>query len=984
VGLEGAILAGLMLSCGLAYAATPIAIRIAGRLEFYDRPGGYKGHGRLTPYLGGSAVMVGFLLAVVPLAGGFERSLPIVGGIVLMWAVGTLDDRRHVAWFVRLALEAALAAMLFAFDLGWHLGAGAGLDFVATLVWVAAVVNALNLFDNMDGQAATMAFVISGALAVLGAIEGDRWLAVTAAALCGASLGFLPHNLARPARIFLGDGGSMPIGFALAALVMAGAGSAAPAWQALAIGLLLVGVPALDSALVTISRRRRGIPLLTGGRDHLTHRARRRLRNAQAVAVALGSAQALLAALALAASRGNPVVIVSAVAVFLAAAGVLIAILDAPHRRADDRDDAPQIVAVAPVAADDDGPRPLALEALLLVPLGILFGLSPLAEGYYGRAAWAPAGLVLIVLLVGAAIMMPPLLRPRAWLALVAMSLLGVLSLASALWADSVAQAFVEGGRFVVYAVLMALLLVLVRGTAQAVWLISGFALAAWALAAVVMADLVSGGGADLFLGPRLNEPLGYVNAQGSFFALALWPAIALAERRRAAVAGVGAAIGVVLIALALLTVSRGVAAAVLASILVVVLAVPGRLRRVWLLLALGAATAALAGPAHDVYASGVGRASVDPDLLADVAVRALVAAAVVGVVWGLLTALAERPLARALRTPAIAVLAAGALAVAAVGVANSGTIGGGVERQWDAFVTLGAAEGGEATGSRLVSGAGNRYDYWRIALDAWQRDPAGGVGAGGYHVVYLRERSTPEDVRQPHSLVLQLLAETGLAGAVLLIALVAAVGAGLRRSARRARAGGAERTVTVAAAGLFAVWLAHASVDWMHLLPGLTGAALAGAVILLRRAPGEGDRPPGYRPSLVVGVAVALTLAGILLGREVVAQRLRAEAIRDLAADPARALRQADRALRLDAEALPAYYTRAAALARFGRAEQARAALVEATRREPENFLTYALLGDLAVRMGDGAEAERRYAQALARNPLEPSLRRQLEELAS
>ena len=142
---------------------------------------------------------------------------------------------------------------------------------------------------------------------MLGLVQSDVWLVATGAALCGACLGFLPHNLSRPsARIFLGDGGSMPIGFAIAALVMIGASSAAAEWQALVMGLLLVGVPALDTCLVVVSRRRRGISILTGGRDHLTHRTHARLRTVRASVAALGAGQALLAALALVAVQGGP------------------------------------------------------------------------------------------------------------------------------------------------------------------------------------------------------------------------------------------------------------------------------------------------------------------------------------------------------------------------------------------------------------------------------------------------------------------------------------------------------------------------------------------------------------------------------------------------------------------------------------------------------------------------------------------------------
>src|SRR4029078_5046259 len=97
---------------------------------------------------------------------------------------------------------------LWAMGLGWSLGLGDGFDAVASAFWIVAVVNAFNLFDNMDGAASSMAAVVAAGLAVLGVAEGDPWLAVTAAALCGASARFLPHKpFGSPARVFFGDGG---------------------------------------------------------------------------------------------------------------------------------------------------------------------------------------------------------------------------------------------------------------------------------------------------------------------------------------------------------------------------------------------------------------------------------------------------------------------------------------------------------------------------------------------------------------------------------------------------------------------------------------------------------------------------------------------------------------------------------------------------------------------------------------------------------
>jgi tetratricopeptide (TPR) repeat protein len=164
-----------------------------------------------------------------------------------------------------------------------------------------------------------------------------------------------------------------------------------------------------------------------------------------------------------------------------------------------------------------------------------------------------------------------------------------------------------------------------------------------------------------------------------------------------------------------------------------------------------------------------------------------------------------------------------------------------------------------------------------------------------------------------------------------------------------------------------------HTSVDWIHLLPGVTGIALACGVCLVRA--GEEPMTPGRSWVAAAGIALLVTLPAVSLSRQGLTERFLGQARSALAADPAAALRDADRALRLDAEAVGAYYTKAAALARFNEAGAARAALLEAARREPGDFVTWALLGDLAVRAGNVAEAKRLYGRALRLNPRDPSL---------
>jgi tetratricopeptide (TPR) repeat protein len=123
--------------------------------------------------------------------------------------------------------------------------------------------------------------------------------------------------------------------------------------------------------------------------------------------------------------------------------------------------------------------------------------------------------------------------------------------------------------------------------------------------------------------------------------------------------------------------------------------------------------------------------------------------------------------------------------------------------------------------------------------------------------------------------------------------------------------------------------------------------------------------------------VAAGLVVAGVSLSRQGLAEHFRHDARAALASDPAEALRDADRSLRLDPEAVQSYYIKAAAFARFNEAAAARAALEEAARREPGRFVTWALLGDLAVRTGDLELARTRYQRAHSLNPLDPTLRR-------
>jgi cytochrome c-type biogenesis protein CcmH/NrfG len=168
-----------------------------------------------------------------------------------------------------------------------------------------------------------------------------------------------------------------------------------------------------------------------------------------------------------------------------------------------------------------------------------------------------------------------------------------------------------------------------------------------------------------------------------------------------------------------------------------------------------------------------------------------------------------------------------------------------------------------------------------------------------------------------------------------------------------------------------------HTSVDWLHLIPGVTAMALVAGAVLVRPVsePPPGRSRPTVRLVLVGGTALLLTVTCVLLARQGLTEHYVSRAQAALPNDPARALTEADRALRIDPDRLDAYYVKSAALARFDRGPAAVAALREAARRVPSDFVTWALLGDLATRMGDRRAARRHYERALALNPRDPTL---------
>jgi UDP-GlcNAc:undecaprenyl-phosphate GlcNAc-1-phosphate transferase len=259
----------------LAVTATPVARRVALRTGFVDQPSARKLHGTPIPLLGGLAIYAAVAGALLLYSDRHEITEVI--GILLgatwvsMW--GLWDDRNGLRATIKLLAQVAAAAILI--EVGVHTRLPMipdWADVVLTVLWVVGITNAFNLLDNMDGLSSGIGAVAAGYFLLLAALSGQYLVGAFAAALLGACLGFVYYNF-NPARIFMGDSGSLFLGFMMAALGIKMRFPTNVTWVTWMVPVLVLGVPIFDTTLVVVSRLRRGLnPLTTPGKDHLSHR----------------------------------------------------------------------------------------------------------------------------------------------------------------------------------------------------------------------------------------------------------------------------------------------------------------------------------------------------------------------------------------------------------------------------------------------------------------------------------------------------------------------------------------------------------------------------------------------------------------------------------------------------------------------------------------------------------------------------------------
>ncbi len=232
-----------------------------------------------VPRLGGLAIMLGFGAGAAILAiGGIidsQRAAGFLAGAAIMGAVGVWDDLRGLKPLNKLIGQIMATSVLLVSGTSVEIIDITPLAAILTFVWVIAITNAVNLLDNMDGLAGGVGVIAVGLLGVHAAIAGINEVVGIAAIVVAALFGFLPFNLKLKgkATLYMGDGGSQFLGFALAWLALAASWNhASSIIAAIAVPVLVLAIPILDTALVSVVRMIEGRPIYEGGRDHTSHR----------------------------------------------------------------------------------------------------------------------------------------------------------------------------------------------------------------------------------------------------------------------------------------------------------------------------------------------------------------------------------------------------------------------------------------------------------------------------------------------------------------------------------------------------------------------------------------------------------------------------------------------------------------------------------------------------------------------------------------
>lgn len=269
-----------LVALAVTFVLTPVVKNFAIRIGAVDKPDARKVHHGLIPRLGGLAIYTGFMVSVIATIGFTYEMVGIMVGATFLIAVGIADDVYSLPPKVKLLgqiIAAAIPVVIFNINIEWIDVPRLGIIYLPeiislplTIFWIIGFVNTVNLIDGLDGLAAGIATIASIAIALL-AFQMGQWVAAAAmVAMTGACLAFLQYNF-NPAKIFMGDTGSMFLGYIISAVSVMGSMKTV-ATAVLIVPLLALTVPITDTLLAIVRRKSSGVPIFSPDKNHLHHR----------------------------------------------------------------------------------------------------------------------------------------------------------------------------------------------------------------------------------------------------------------------------------------------------------------------------------------------------------------------------------------------------------------------------------------------------------------------------------------------------------------------------------------------------------------------------------------------------------------------------------------------------------------------------------------------------------------------------------------
>lgn len=264
------ILGAFFIAIIIAYGFTPFAKQIAVSIGLLDHPDRKKSHAHPIPLLGGLAIYMAFFIAVLFTTSFNNYIYGIMAGSTIIFILGVIDDK--FGMMPKMKLSGQILAALIVYKAGFRVTTFEDyyLSMFFTVFWIVGITNAFNLLDNLNGLSSGIAGIAAVFFGIMALYTSNIYVAVLSFALAGACFGFLKHNFPK-ADIFMGDSGSMLLGFILACLAILVTWKTDKISLSLSLPILILGYPIFDTTLVTFLRFMEKRPVFIGGRDHSSH-----------------------------------------------------------------------------------------------------------------------------------------------------------------------------------------------------------------------------------------------------------------------------------------------------------------------------------------------------------------------------------------------------------------------------------------------------------------------------------------------------------------------------------------------------------------------------------------------------------------------------------------------------------------------------------------------------------------------------------------